>query len=126
MQPTTPDPGLGDAVPTFFLGVWAFLGSAMRGIIDWRDPKTGRFSIGMFFVSVATALVLGEAAGAWGQSHAWEPYWTNALAGGLGYLGPAGTLLLVKNRLLGVQNDGAKSGDDTSLVGVADNPRTQP
>ena len=107
-----PDSGVQEIIATAILGGWAFLGSIMRGATDWINPKTGKFSWGLFSASIATALVLGEGAGAWGTAHHWEPFATNALAGGLGYLGPAAALTLIKSRL-GVSADSrAKDKND--------------
>ena len=82
-------PEIGQALATAFMGFWAFLGGMMRSGSDWRDPKTGRFSLPLFATSIATAAVLGQIASWWGMSHHWEAGAIGVTASTLGYLGPA-------------------------------------
>lgn len=86
------------------MGFWAFLGAVMRGSTDWKEPNTGKFSFSRFLASVATALVLGQMASAFGQWQHWEPYAISALASAVGYLGPAVTMQLLQKKLLGDVN----------------------
>lgn len=95
----TPSPQ--DAISAGIMGAWAFLGAVMRGTTDWRDIKTGKFSPGQFVASIATALVLGQMAAALTQWLHWEGYATGAIAGTVGYLGPAVIMPFFQKRLLG-------------------------
>lgn len=106
----TPAPHLGDIIGTFILGFWAFLGQAMRGVGDFRDPATGKFSYGRLGGALAAAMVMGEIGGAIGVAKGWPPISVHALCGGFGYVGPAIALQLLRKRVLGESNnDGAPS-----------------
>lgn len=94
---------IGDILSTLIAGGWSFLGGVMRGGTDWRTPA-GQFSIPRFLVSVATALVLGEVANAMAHSWGWESYASGALAGGVGYLGPAATMQFFQKKFFGDAN----------------------
>lgn len=107
-------PHMGDIIGTFILAIWAFLGSAMRGVSDFRDPVTGKFSVVRIFATLAAALVMGEIGGALGSNWGWNPTAVHALCGGLGYFGPAVVLQLLRNRFLGETNDSGPAADTST------------
>lgn len=94
-----------EIITTALTGLWAFLGSIMRSGMDWKDPKTGKFSYSRFGSSVATALVLGQVVAALGEHYQVETKIIVAGASLAGYLGPAATLALIQQRF------GAKPSD---------------
>lgn len=98
-------PQIGDVISSGIVGFWAFLGAIMRGATDWRDPNTGKISIGRLGASMATALVLGQLASILGTYWKFEPYLISGIASMAGYLGPAATLQLFQQKLFGAKND---------------------
>lgn len=100
-----PEPQMGDVISGAIVGFWAFLGAIMRGATDWRDPKTGKISVGRLGASLATALVLGQIASILGTYWKLEPYLINGIASITGYLGPAATMQLFQQRIFGAKND---------------------
>lgn len=82
------------------LGFWALLGAIIKTGADWRDPETSRFSYGKLLTALATALVLGQGAGALGDALHWEPAVIGLIASILGYLGPAAAMVLLEKRFL--------------------------
>lgn len=93
-------PGTNDLISGGFLGVWAFLGAVMKSGADWRDPETKKFSYARLGTALATALVLGQGAGALGNALHWEAAVIGLVAAILGYLGPAVAMALLEKRFV--------------------------
>lgn len=91
---------------------FSLCGSIARAA-QWRDPKTGKFMWWKIAVEIATALFLGEVAlGIEGYFNI-DSRATYALAGLLGYLGPAVVATFFAQRIEGLKSFG-KGNDKPS------------
>lgn len=89
MNGNGPDGGF---VNTALMGLWALGGAVARGMSDWVDPVSGKFTAWRAVSGLVTAVVLGEVAIGLTTYMNWDPLVTGALAAVLGYIGPAATI----------------------------------
>lgn len=95
-------------INNLIMGLWALGGAVMRGMTDWKDPVSGKFTLWRAITGLISAFVIGEVA----LSLALYENWDIRIAGGIacvfGYLGPVGAIAIL-GRVFG-KNDNT-SGD---------------